>query len=141
MTTTINPSRLAEVMGRELGAGRHGRWEDGVCVVEAAAFVAGEPWSDHPECVSPPLAAFLREWNDALDDATRQRLRPYVARIVGTAGDGRDERRMWLKRDWLVRVQAATWMGLTRDRMIESVFVLLDRMIEADPEDRPWPAP
>jgi hypothetical protein len=25
------------------------------CVMEAVAFAAGEPWSDHPECASPVI--------------------------------------------------------------------------------------
>ncbi len=41
------------------------------CVMEAVAYVAGEPWSDSPECVSPVIAAFLRSWNDSMPDAER----------------------------------------------------------------------
>jgi hypothetical protein len=56
-----------------------------MCLLEAAAYVAGEPWSDSPECVSPVLAAFGRSWNDALDDENRQMLKPFIPRLVGTA--------------------------------------------------------
>ncbi len=42
--------------------------------MEAAAFIAGEPWSDHPACVCPVIAAFMRSWNDGLSDKDRNRL-------------------------------------------------------------------
>src|SRR5690606_20754126 len=74
------------------------------CAMEAAAWIAGEPHSDHPECVSPVLGAFLRSWNDALDDKGRQALKPHIPRVIGTAGDGHDEERAWMAADWLVRV-------------------------------------
>jgi hypothetical protein len=33
---------------------------EAMCVMEAVAFVAGEPWSDYPECACPVISAFLR---------------------------------------------------------------------------------
>jgi hypothetical protein len=87
-----------------------------MCVMEAAAYVAGEPWSDHPACVSPVIGAFLRSWNDALpDDATRTRLlRPLIEPILGTHCDVATESRLaWMCVDWLARVQAPAWMRLT----------------------------
>ena len=67
-----------------LKAGGHP--EDGeFCIMEAVAFVAGEPWSDHPACASQVIGAFMRSWNDALDDEGRQKLKPYVRRLVGRA--------------------------------------------------------
>ncbi|MDP9133595.1 MAG: hypothetical protein M3N56_02075 [Actinomycetota bacterium] len=61
--------------------------------MEWVALIAGEAHSDHPRCASPVLGAFARAWNDALDDHDRQRLRPALARVIGTARDGRDEER------------------------------------------------
>jgi hypothetical protein len=45
--------------------------------------------------VSPVLAAFVRGYNDALDDARRQDLLRVAAALVGTVGDAaiEDERR------------------------------------------------
>src|SRR5688500_16148045 len=51
-----------------LSAGAHKSPEQGMCLLEAVAYVAGEPFSDHPKCVSPVIAAFGRRWNDDLDD-------------------------------------------------------------------------
>ena len=43
-----------------LDSGSHDRRTDGVCVMEAVAWWAGEDHSDRPECVSPVIGAFLR---------------------------------------------------------------------------------
>jgi hypothetical protein len=70
-----------------LQAGGHRRGKHGVCVVEYASLLAGERLSDHPDCVCPVIAAFLRCWNDRVSYVERQYLRPYAERIVGTADD------------------------------------------------------
>lgn len=99
-----------------LDAGSHS--EDGRgCVMEWAARFAGLPVTDHPACTSPVLTAFAISWNDALPDATRQRLIPFIPRLVGTAGDPKaDEVRAWMATDWLVRTFTVAWLrkaGLT----------------------------
>jgi hypothetical protein len=78
--------------------------------MEWVAYLAGERHGDEPRSVSPVLAGFARSWNDALDDDTRQRLRPYLARTIGTAGDGHDEARAWACADWLARVSAPAFL-------------------------------
>ncbi|HEX7022762.1 MAG TPA: hypothetical protein VF171_07880, partial [Trueperaceae bacterium] len=95
-----------------LDRGCHDSREDGVCLLEAAAWWGGEDHSDHPRCVSPVLTAYGHELNDGLDDESRQRLVPLIPRLVGTAGDGRDEARAWLAVDWIMRVQAPAWLRL-----------------------------
>jgi len=47
-----------------LSQGKHGSPEDGVCVVELASILAGEPFTDHPQSVCPVIGAFLRAYND-----------------------------------------------------------------------------
>jgi hypothetical protein len=82
--------------------------------MELASMLAGEPFSDHPHSVSRPIAAFLRRYNDLLDDRHRQDLYPYAARAVGTVAEAEseDERverllswadELWLRRRWPVR--------------------------------------
>lgn len=88
--------------------GNHGSRAEGVCLLEAVAWVAGDIHTDHPECVSPVIAAFGRRWNDDLDDVGRQRLKPYITRMIGTSGNPEaDEVRAWMVTDWLVRVHTA----------------------------------
>jgi hypothetical protein len=84
---------------------------DAMCVMEAVAFVAGEPWSDHPECASKVIGAFMRAWNDTLPDDRRQMLKPYIPRLVGTAAAPEVElRRSFMACDWLVRVFTPAWL-------------------------------
>jgi hypothetical protein len=75
-----------------LGAGRHASPAHGMCTVELASVLAGEPFSDHPGSVCPVIAAFVRTYNDRVDATRRQDLLPYAARIVGTRGDREAER-------------------------------------------------
>lgn len=74
------------------------------CVMELAAYIAEEPWSDRPACVSPAIGAFLRTWNDSLDDEQRQMLKPYAIACINTTGtQEQEEQRAWMATDWLVR--------------------------------------
>ena len=72
----------------KLGKGKHSSPEHGACVMELASMLAGERFTDHPRSVSRTVAAFLRGYNDLLDDARRQDLYPYASQCVGTASDG-----------------------------------------------------
>ncbi len=93
-----------------LGYGTHATPEDGRCAMEWVSYLAGEPHSDEPACVSRVLRAFCMTLNDSLEDTPRQRLRPYLARTIGTAEDGLDETRSWMALDWLIRTYAPTWL-------------------------------
>lgn len=94
-----------------LAYGTHATADEGRCAMEWVSYLSGEPHSDSPTCVSPVLRAFCVTLNDSLDDLPRQRLRPYLARTIGTSGDGYDEVRSWLALDWLVRTYTATWLA------------------------------
>jgi hypothetical protein len=85
-----------------------------VCAAEFASYLAGLEHTDRPSCVSPALLAFMISWNDALDDETRQKLRPYISRTIGTAGDGQDERRSYMALDWLIRVHTPAFLEAAR---------------------------
>ena len=111
----VDQERLASVTVLSSGAHSAPNGEVMACVMEAAAFVAGEPWSDHPECTCPVIAAFMRGWNDGLpsdEDRTRLLL-PFVPKIVGTKGsEALEERRQLMAADWLVRVHTPVWLRL-----------------------------
>src|SRR5579875_2233414 len=99
-----------------LRPGLHRDRQEGLCLMEAVAWFAGEPHTDRPACVSPLLAAAGRTLNDELPDARRQELVPLIPRLAWTAGDGLDERRGYMALDWVVRVWAPAWLdgaGLT----------------------------
>jgi hypothetical protein len=84
----------------------------GFSAMEAVAFAAGEAWSERPRCASPTLTEWMIAWNDGLDDGTRQELRRYIWRLVGSRGAPADERsRRWMAADWLVRWYAPGWLA------------------------------
>jgi hypothetical protein len=100
-----------------LDYGTHASAADGRCAMEWVSYLAGEPHSDEPACVSPVLRAVCIALNDGLDHEPRQRLRPYLARTIGTAGDGLDPLRGWMALDWLIREYTPCWLraaGLER---------------------------
>jgi hypothetical protein len=94
-----------------LSSGSHETADQGRCAMEWVAYLANEPHSDHPICVSEVLKSFCIAFNDGLPDDRRQRLRPYLARTIGTKGDGLDEKRAWMCTDWLIRVYTPTWLA------------------------------
>jgi hypothetical protein len=106
----------------KLSKGNHPRPFEGetptMCAQEFASYLAGEPHSDSPKCVSPVLNRFMVSFNDSLDDEQRQRLRPYIVRTLGTAGDGQDGARSYMALDWLIRVHTPAFLaaaGLTEE--------------------------
>lgn len=108
-------SKLKEIIARSLGNGSHSSLDEGVCVMEAASYVAGEKWSDEPACVCPVIGAFMRLWNDSLpNDAERDRLlKPLITQIVDTRSTAAvEERRSYLALDWLIRVFTPKWLDL-----------------------------
>src|SRR5665213_2619755 len=107
----IEQERLSWLEKLDLAANSHASIERGACAMEAASFVAGEEWSDHPKCVSPVIGAFMRSWNDSLDDKNRQRLKPYIAKILDTAASKEvEDRRAWIATDWIVREYLPAWL-------------------------------
>ena len=110
---TLIDARLEELAAIELAKGGHDSLDAGACVMELVSYVAGEPWSDHPECACPVLTSFMVAWNDSLNDTDRQRLKPYIPRLVGTRSTPDVESvRSWLACDWLVRTFTPAWLRL-----------------------------
>lgn len=84
----------------------------GFSTMEAVAFAAGEAWSERPRCASSTVTEWMIAWNDGLDDESRQELRRYIWRLVGSRGSPADERlRRWMAADWLVRWYAPGWLA------------------------------
>src|SRR4051812_31674687 len=85
MTVSHQVARLAR--------GRHASPETGVCAMELASMLAHEPFSDRAPSISPTIGAFLRTYNDGLDDEPRQDLYAVAAAVVGSARGRAVERR------------------------------------------------
>ncbi len=128
---SVISDRLSLIDTVKLEVGSHASFDDGVCVMEAVAYVAGEPFTDHPQCASPVLSSFLRSWNDSLDDYDRQMLKPFIPRLVGTnTGTADEEIRAWMLTDWLAREVARGFLrlaGLTEQAtVLEQLAALTD---------------
>jgi hypothetical protein len=129
---SVIEDRLPYLEPLKLGRGSHDPPSNGLvnaCVMEAVAYVAGEPFSDHPECASPVITSFLVSWNDSMNNVDRQMLKPYIVRLVGTnTGSRHEEQRAWMLTDWLARECAPAWMrlaGLTgQAELLESLAPL-----------------
>jgi hypothetical protein len=83
MKTTTQPAIIeARLKDLHLEHGSHTRCEDGLCAMEAAAFIVGLEHTDHPETACPIINAVTIAFNDNVDDATRQKLIPLLPRIA-----------------------------------------------------------
>jgi hypothetical protein len=85
----------------KLTPGSHTSPDKGACTLELASMLAGETFSDNPQRVSPVIAAFLRTYNDVVDDESRQDLYAYASKVVDTrASDGVEIERDMHLREW-----------------------------------------
>jgi hypothetical protein len=112
MSAQIIPERLAMLDQLTVDKGSHPSFEDGHCSLEIVAWLAGLGHTDAPSCASPVLTAFTISLNDSWDVENRQRIKPFLPRMVGTAGDGLDETRSYLALDWLIRTYTPAWLDI-----------------------------
>jgi hypothetical protein len=115
-----------------------------LCVMSLVALLAEEPHGDQPRCASPVIAAFARPVNDAMDRTTRQRLRPFAPRIVGTAGADEGARRLLLHRALVETLLPALVTDLQagarshdQARAAELTADLARQLPDAAPDERP----
>jgi hypothetical protein len=80
----MSTNALVNFQTIRLGRGKHAGPTEGACVMELASMLAGEPFTDRPASVSPAIAAFMRAYNDSLDDRRRQQLFGCAAQVLGT---------------------------------------------------------
>ncbi|MGH9273592.1 MAG: hypothetical protein ACRDZU_03005, partial [Acidimicrobiales bacterium] len=93
--------------------------------LELVSWFAHEPHNDAPLSVSPVLATYSRWFASALDNTRRQDLKQRARALIGTGRSpaprevgtrmqlsAADAERVALITDWLIRVQAASWLRL-----------------------------
>lgn len=85
----------SDLDGIELVSGVGTRANRELCVMSFVALMAGERHTDRPTTACPVIASFVIKINDAIDCNTRQQLKPFAARIMGT-NDGRRRERAWV---------------------------------------------
>jgi hypothetical protein len=66
-----------------LGSGKHRDPSRGACFMEYTSVLAGERFSDSPQCVDSELASVLRDANDILGDDERASMVPLLGRAIG----------------------------------------------------------
>ncbi|MDH3738964.1 MAG: hypothetical protein OER92_07205 [Alphaproteobacteria bacterium] len=71
------------------------RSDNELCVMSLVALLAGERHTDRPQAACPVIATFAIKVNDGIDCDTRQSLKPFAPRIVGTR-DGLARGRAWV---------------------------------------------
>lgn len=109
MTTTTNaPARSDQV---RLHPGQHTAESGQLCLLEAAAVLAGEPLTDHPRCVSPIVCTVGIRLNDLGTHRQRQTLTRFLPNLVGTAGDGKEDSRRWVALDFSLRTVWPRWVN------------------------------
>lgn len=70
-----------------LAPGAHNEGDGKACVMEFVSVLAGEQWSDKPNCTLLPIAYVAQRVNDVLSDENRNRLLPLIPRLIGTNPD------------------------------------------------------
>ena len=89
------------------------------CMMEVAAWMAGESWTDDPTNVSPVITAICNSFNDLLPDAERQGLKTYLAvapaGVIDTVDGAKETAREWMCSDWLVRTLLPMYLDYSTD--------------------------
>jgi len=130
MSIALLADKLSQIEAISLSYGSHQNFEQGMCVMEAVAYVAGEPWSDAPQCACPVISQFMVSWNDSLtSNADRDRLlKPLVPQLVGTRSTPAvAQRRAMMAANWIIRVHTPAWLRLAK---LESQAVALESLPE-----------
>ncbi len=117
----------------ELSRGKHRSPRKGACFMEMVSYLAGEPWSDHPACTHPLLAALARLVNDHTSDAGRRNLVELAPSMIGlTSIDPHVDVRIALR----AATTALPVVSEERQRVL-AVAVLAAERVRCDLDRRP----
>ena len=83
------------------------------CMMEVAAWMADEAWSDDPANVSPVIAQLCKMLNDSLPGTARWELKDFLVvapdGVIDTVDAGKETTRKLLCTNWLVRTYLPLW--------------------------------
>lgn len=96
-----------------LSEGAHPHPQEGACVMEYTALLAGEPFTDTPKCVDVELSYFMQKINDNFCDVHRQLLVPYLGRAIGLVAPNRPGQRFGPRTEALAR-DYRRWFAASR---------------------------
>ena len=110
-----------------LSAGRHRNAKRGACFMEFASYLAGERWSDRPECTHPSLAALARLVNDLTSDEARGRLSTLIPSVVGL---NRDDPRIPVLLSVLAASSALPIASTMRQGALATALIRCEELLE-----------
>ena len=107
----LRPEHLDRI---NLSYSSHIRREDGVCLTEVVAWLAGEPHTDDPKTMCPTLTKIMKYWNDELNIPYRDpAIKHYAPRLIGTnQGPKAAEQRANMAAEWLFQQYFPGWLDL-----------------------------
>lgn len=131
--------RIIDPMSPELlpvlSHGKHRNARRGACFMEYASHLAGERWSDHPDCTHPALAALARLVNDWSSDTNRARLAPMIPSVIGLLGE---DQRLELLLAVRAAVSAVPIASEERQRVLAvGLLACESRLTDLDPGGAP----
>lgn len=113
-----------------LSRGRHRTPKRGACFMELASLLAGERWSDHPECTHPLLGQLARQVNDLTSDDGRRELTPLIPSVVGRRGDDRT----WIAVSVAVAARRILDQPEAAQRVLAAGLMKAEQLGESDPD-------
>jgi hypothetical protein len=81
--------------------------------MEAAAWLAGERHSDHPDCTCPVIAAYVRQIGNWASDEQRQQLRFFLPKLIGS----RSAEHMAHRGEYFARQAVTVFLPLMYDQL------------------------
>jgi hypothetical protein len=134
-----------------LSRGSHAEGSGFACIMEYVSVLAGEQWSDHPQCTNPYISAVARELNDHLMDEDRHLLVPLIGRLLEAHVTRKDEYTDRQVTNYLLSWGLNTWGHDVRAtfhlhhgpaaKRVECMTMLLDEFDRLLGRDRAEPVP
>lgn len=84
---------INEIWKYDLREGNSDHPRNGACVMDAVSWFAYGHLGDHPECACPVITEFAIRVNDMLPDDERQKLKPFIFRLLGSRDPASEQER------------------------------------------------
>jgi len=118
-----------------LESGAHPDSPDG-CLMEWVALISGLPKTDRPSCINQLVTSVAIHLNDTLDDASRQRLKAFIPRLLRARRGPADERIAVRLAIWAATSIAASAPPKFRGLHDETVEAAAGHLVGTVDEDR-----
>lgn len=105
----------------KLSRGSHSSPQDGMCIMECVAYIAGEKHTDRPKCACSYLTGFAIKLNDIASFEQRQRLLPFIMRLANSRLTGKGAYAALEER---ARIVEQSWTNRTLDELVRNAHML-----------------